>query len=144
MTTGDCTGPDHMTAWLTDEITLYGQLVDLLSEEHQVLLQGDVETLNRVTPQKSACVAKIEAVDRQRAGSPQPPQTSHPGLWQQLSDLASLASKQNQANGKMINLRLQRTQEALSILRDDSDQSSTYGRDGHTRMPGKGRPLSSA
>lgn len=138
---------------LGDEIALYRSLVDLLHAEQQALTQGLIDDLERITREKSACVIRINEIEKQRladccpaspAAGEQASADAHP-LWQQLTTLAAQARDLNQANGRMINMRLQRTQDALFALRgQDTSQAAGYGPDGQPLGGGKGRPLSSA
>ena len=143
----------HIAQLLGDEVALYRLLVDLLHAEQQALTQGLIDDLERITREKSACVSQINEIEKQRltdtgqpasqADTPSSPHM-HP-LWPQLTALATQARELNQANGRMINMRLQRTQDALSALRgQDATLSAGYGPDGQPLGSGKGRPLSSA
>lgn len=146
---------ENLMHLLREEAALYTQLVVLLRDEQQALAQGAADDIIKLTTAKAECVAQIDSLEAQRqqrtqqSGLAEQLSTSTPDtplgqLWQHLTDLATQARDLNQLNGRMINMRLQRTQAALEVLRNDEQRPSVYGPDGQSLSSGKGRPLSSA
>lgn len=146
---------ENLTQLLREEAVLYAQLIALLRDEQQALAQGAAEDIIKLTAAKAECVAQIDNLEAQRqqhaqhTGNTKALSTSKPDtplgqLWQHLTDLATQARDLNQLNGRMINMRLQRTQAALEVLRNDEQRPSVYGPDGQSQSSGKGRPLTSA
>lgn len=151
----DVRGPDPLQRLLTEEIALYTRLTELLRNEQQALTQGVADEIVQITAAKGECVNGIQSCENQRQQLLQ--QTGLDGLlqrqttdtplgqsWQQLTTLASQARELNQLNGRIINMRLQRTQEALAVLRNNDSTTPVYGPDGQAQGSGKGRPLTSA
>ena len=100
------------------------------------------------------CVNGIQSCENQRqqllqqTGRPRPAAARQPTIplpkLAALTTLASQARELNQLNGRIINMRLQRTQEALAVLRNNDSTTPVYGPDGQAQGSGKGRPLTSA
>lgn len=139
---------DQAAKLLREETAQYTLLLDILKTEQQALAQGAIKDISRISEEKAQCVADINKLENQRQSlSDNQNSKQHPALaelWQNLSNLAQQARELNLANGRMINTRLQRTQDALSILRTDNERDPTYGPDGQANTPGNGRPLASA
>lgn len=151
----DASDLNSLRQLLQEEITLYTQLNELLRNEQQALAQGAADDIVHITAAKSECVGRIQAFENQRlqylqqAGEDdllqrQAGDTPLGQNWQQLTALASQARELNQLNGRIINMRLQRTQEALAVLRSSESNTPTYGPNGQAQGSGKGRPLTSA
>lgn len=139
---------DQVAQLLREEIGVYASLISILKAEQQALTQGAVEDLTRLSGEKSACVERINAIEarRQPLSDNETSKTHHSlsELWQDLTAAATEARDLNLTNGRLINARLQRTQDALAILRTDNERDPTYGPDGQATSSGGGRPLASA
>ena len=138
---------EYSAELLRKEASQYQVLLNILKAEQQALVQGAVEEINRICEEKSLCVAGIDALEQQRQALSDNDtcklDPSLSDLWQQLNHIATQARELNLANGRVINARLQRTQDALSILRTD-ERDPTYGPDGQAAPSGSGRPIASA
>lgn len=139
---------EYSAELLRKEAAQYQVLLNILKAEQQALVQGAVEEINRICEEKSLCVAGIDALEQQRQALSDNDtcklDPSLSDLRQQLNHIATQARELNLANGRVINARLQRTQDALSILRTDNERDPTYGPDGQTAPSGSGRPIASA
>ena len=139
---------DQAAKLLREEAAQYTLLLGILKTEQQALVQGAIEDIRRLSEEKAQCVAGINTLEKQRQSlSNNQNSKQHPALadlWQNLSDLAQQARELNLANGRLINTRLQRTQDALAILRTDTERDPTYGPAGQANASGSGRPLASA
>lgn len=142
------TAQDQVAQLLREEIGVYSSLISILKAEQQALTQGAVEDLTRLSSEKSSCVERINAIEARRLQlSDNESSKSHQALgelWQGLTATATEARDLNLANGRLINTRLQRTQDALAILRTDNERDPTYGPDGQSTQSSSGRPLASA
>jgi flagella synthesis protein FlgN len=139
---------DQAAMLLREEAAQYTLLLGILKAEQQALAQGALEDISRISEEKAQRVADINILEKQRQSlSDNQNSKQHPALadlWQNLSNLAQQARELNLANGRLINTRLQRTQDALAILRTDNERDPTYGPDGQASASGSGRPLASA
>lgn len=140
---------DQVAQLLREEIGVYASLISVLKAEQQALTQGAVEELARLSSEKSSCVERINAIEarRQPLSDNETSRThlSLSELWQDLTKAATEARDLNLTNGRLINTRLQRTQDALAVvLRTNDERDPTYGPDGQATSTGGGRPLASA
>lgn len=133
---------------LAKELELVRSFKDLLLSEQASLVDGDVAKLPESTEQKNALVEQLNDLSseliavfaRSRTGSkPSPeevklwikgaPQETQ-SLWNSLLQLAAEIKKINYVNGKLINTRLQYTQQILSSLMGAANRANLYGPDG--------------
>lgn len=90
--------------------------VDVLRREQDALASGDIETLAPLIAEKTALAEQLNGISASTAA-----------LYR---DLVSEASALNEANGKLIALRLQNNQQALNVLLAAANTAATYGPDG--------------
>lgn len=90
--------------------------IELLRREQTALIEGDIEALAALLPEKTALSERLNAISPSEAG--------------QLRELAATARDLNQTNGQLIAVRIQRNQQALNVLFAAAGQAPTYGPDG--------------
>lgn len=131
--------------------------VSLLEKEQQTLLEGDAEQLLPLADNKTRMVARLNELGVTRKQF----QTAHDAqdnlinwlkvhaakelpIWEEIRSLAARAQHLNHTNGEMINTKLRHNQQALSVLHNAANTTtSLYGRDGQPNLPGSGRKLGS-
>ena len=145
---------------LTAERTALLNFVALLEGEQEMLVSNHTDQLLELSEQKSTdSLALNELAETRRdllrkdlpqlsaeaihawlaARSPQ-------GLtmWQEIVALAERAQLLNQTNGELIQMKLRRNQQLLSVLSNAVNKANLYGPDGQTSFsPGSGRSLGS-
>ena len=150
------------------EFEAFREFHQILSTEHEALLNGDADELLSLAQRKNKRVIELTQLAEARnqfltesVGS-----TNQIGmeiwldsydpadknrarkLWQDLIDLARTAKDLNQSNGQLIHTRLAHNQEALNVLLGaNAGTSNLYGADGQAYMAkptGSGRPLGKA
>lgn len=111
----------------------------LLNDENTALVEGNTERISQVVQTKSEQLKKIADITQMR--NQLLPLTeipawldSHPessDAWQNLKQLAEKIHQLNELNGKMIDVRLRSTQQALAVLHSLSKTATNlYGPDG--------------
>lgn len=90
--------------------------VGVLRREQDALATGDIETLAPLIAEKTALAEHVNRIPLSEAA--------------RFRDLVGEASALNEANGKLIALRLQHNQQALNVLLAAADTAATYGPDG--------------
>ncbi len=123
-------------------------LKEALEEERRALETQDLDGLDGVVADKSACVERLRALDQRRieiceqlgfANGPQQMTEliewcDEDGLissrWEQLLVLAAEGSALNMTNGAIIRVRQQQFESSLSILRGSTPGPGTYGQNG--------------
>ncbi len=104
--------------------------VDVLRREQDALATGDIETLAPLIAEKTALAEQVNRIPLSEAA--------------RFRDLVSEASALNEANGKLIALRLQHNQQALNVLMAAADTAATYGPDGQQQSAVGSRILGKA
>lgn len=104
--------------------------VAVLRREQDALANGDIDALPPLIAEKTALAERLNRISASEAA--------------QYRDLVSSASALNEANGKLIALRLQHNQQALNVLMAAANATSTYGPDGQQQSSGGGRILGKA
>lgn len=90
--------------------------VDVLRREQDALATGDIDALAPLIAEKTALVEQVNRIPVSEAAK--------------FRDLVSEASALNEANGKLIGLRMQHNQQALNVLMAAANSAATYGPDG--------------
>lgn len=104
--------------------------IAILRREQEALACGDIDALAPLIAEKNALGEQLKQISAAEAA--------------QLRDLAREARALNEANGKLIALRLQHNRQALNVLRSAADAAVTYGPDGQQQSSLGGRSLGSA
>lgn len=128
---------------LTEEIDGFNKFKALLLTEQDALISGNAAALAEITETKDIYVQRLNelAVRRSRLVSSlgfsdtresmvqwvNQSSTQSVGLWNSLLKLAKEIQHTNEVNGKLINTRLQYTQQSLSALLTAVNQANLYG-----------------
>jgi flagella synthesis protein FlgN len=104
--------------------------VAVLRREQDALATGDIDALAPLIAEKTALAEHVGRISASEATL--------------LRDLAEEARGLNEANGKLIALRLQHNQKALNVLLAAAQSAATYGPDGQQQASLGGRILGSA
>lgn len=143
---------------LDEELRLLRGFLDLLNEEQQHLVSGAVDALLATAERKTQIYHQLQRIHDDRAARLQRLglkdddegvrtvfQAVPSGIprWEQVLELAREAREANARNGKLIAVRMQHNQGALSILMAAVERPQLYGPDGQARFGGRGRHLGS-
>lgn len=90
--------------------------IDVLRREQTTLAAGDIDALAPLIAEKTVLAERLNQTPASEAAM--------------FRDLAGEARALNEANGKLIALRLQHNQQALNVLLAAADSAATYGPDG--------------
>lgn len=104
--------------------------IEVLRREQEALAAGDIEALPPLIAEKTALAERLNPLPASALAS--------------LKDLAAEALALNEANGKLIALRLQHNQQALNILLAAANGAATYGPDGQQQAAIASRSLGKA
>lgn len=109
-------------------------LLQALRDEHAALVEGEIEAIDRCGARKSVCLATVEGLIAEQRhlgkafGMPGELVATDPELQRQLR----AARDQNEANGTLVQARMQYLGMALTAL-GATPAGPIYGRDGRTR-----------
>ncbi len=142
-----------LSSIIGEEIEASRDFLSLLKAEESALAGGDIERLPEIVRTKSAHLQRIAILAQER--SRLVPQSemktwldNHPdvrGSWQDLMVLAEAIRQTNETNGKMIDVRLRGTQQALDVLQSlTSSATRLYGPDGQSSVTAGGHSIESA
>ena len=149
---------------LEQTITELERFVEVIASERSSLISGDIDLLPSISEKKSALAARLANLESQRdselrlAGFDKGREGVEAWLssnltgigqstrktWTKYLELATIAKRENEINGKLINASLQQNQKALATLMGESGDTATYGADGQTKTSASRRPLGSA
>lgn len=90
--------------------------VGILRREQDALATGNIDVLAPLIAEKTALAEQLNQLSASEAAL--------------YGELVSEASALNEANGKLIALRLQHNQQALNVLMAAANTAATYGPDG--------------
>lgn len=157
------TAPELVTvgSLLDREFRALQSFVELLRREQSLLTEGSTDELAALAEEKLKAATELADFSASRdsklihsglqpgragmeAWTATPAGTGYRQQWHRLLELTAEARALNDTNGKLINVRLQNNQQALSILLAAADQAFTYGPDGQQRAGTGGRSLGSA
>lgn len=145
-----------------EEAELVSELVSLLEREQALLSSGKPEQLAEITLKKNVLVEQIDQKDKARIQLIQQPElagdrdgmtrwfTTRPQekeaatLWQKTISAMRSAKEMHDQNGRLINLLLAQTKDALDILTQHQQQHALYGSDGQTANKRSSRIVDSA
>jgi flagella synthesis protein FlgN len=143
---------------LAEELGAGRALLQLLQSEQELLINADVDGLNKAIEEKGKLVAKMGelAQRRHRSLGAAGFEASEVGMqtwlkgqkskqaqqsWTSLIELAQLAKELNRTNGMLIGQHMARTQGALNVLQGPPEGGNLYGPDGQAKGAGGGRRL---
>ena len=150
----------ELAAALGAERDAFVKFLELLRNEEAALAEGRIDdlpaiaqaktetfiALSRLAECRDALLARLgvggeaKAVDAwlERNAS-QPEAEGARTAWRQLLEAARQAKSLNEANGAMIEVKMQHNQQALAVLRAAARQMTLYGPDGQHLAVGGGR-----
>jgi flagella synthesis protein FlgN len=153
---------ENFVAALAAERDQAAAFVVLLRAEQQALRDGVTANVERLAPEKARmaenlarCTEKREkslaamgyergARGMQQWAKAQAGNSAGTEAWQRLQQHAGEAHALNEANGKLIDLRLRHCRQALAALEHACGVTPLYGPLGHTTAVSASRPLSAA
>lgn len=133
---------------LARELELVRAFITLLNNEQETLKRGQTDALAAIGPQKANLANQLNALEKernaylQRSGhtgdregmaawlAANPANQSAAQLWTKLLEGAAEAKRINDLNGRLVAIHLQAANQALSVLTQQSQRSTLYGRDG--------------
>lgn len=140
---------------LAHETKLVGEFIAKLTVEQEALKQGAMESLAAINTRKLELANLLNAAESERNTAlvksgfvgdrggmlnwlaKHDKESAVAREWKRLMELAAEARELNRLNGKLIDLRLQATNQALNALTLAPQRSTLYGPDGHaTRSTG--------
>ena len=134
--------PD-LASMIEAELDAAKSFLSLLKEESVALVAGDTEHLSLIVQKKSELLQKIGRLAQEREQLLPLAKMSdwlkdHPEASKTRQELTALAleiKQTNEMNGKMIDIRLRSTQQALGVLQSLSRATTyLYGPDGQTSV----------
>lgn len=147
---------------LEQERLAIAAFLELLQKEQSALAGSEVEALEALATEKIARLTELTRYAEQRntrlkAAGHSPDQAGmqawlasragHPAIanaWAQVGELAREARDQNEINGFMVAMQLQRTQRQLAFLNRVASNEPTYAADGVARSAVRQRSLGEA
>jgi len=144
------------------EIALISCFIAHLNEEQECLKRADSSTLQEISAAKIELVDQLNALEIERrstlgiSGDVNTRQAmsewlkTHPEAqtaavnWENLLNLAKEAKQLHELNAHLVNMHLQQTSEALTILTRQSEQHTLYGSNGQTSQNSGSRIVDSA
>ncbi len=131
---------------LTEELDTFNQFKQLLVTEQEHLVSGDSSTLLDIANSKASQIDRLNALfaEQLKVISSLGYAADKKGitdwvehcsseqrqLWDTLVNLVTEIQQANKINGKLVNTRLQHTQQLLSSLMAAANQASLYGPSG--------------
>ncbi len=151
--------PGLRAALSAERAALLG-FISLLEREQAALIENRSDALPELSEQKTADALKLnqlaeasrtllkQAVPNLNAetaaswlGTHSPAELTS---WQDIIALTQRAKQLNQINGELIQMKLRRNQQALTVLSNAVNKAGVYGRNGQPDFsPGSGRTLGS-
>lgn len=147
---------------LGEEKRLVEKFIALLALEQDALTKGAADELPLIVNDKKTLVEALNSLETTRASlissTPQdsgnqamerwlsihPDEKSVANLWREILKLAAEAKQQHALNGRLINMHLTRTSEALNILTQRQQYTGLYGSDGQATSGSGSRIVDSA
>jgi flagella synthesis protein FlgN len=147
---------------LAAESAAWQALLNLLTQEEQALVNGEADRLEALSASKLGQLQTLNNLARARrdallaagqsadhagmeAWLTQHGQAEHRTRWQQLCEMELEAQATNQRIGKLIDMRLSATRQALNVLvHASSSQNGLYDQAGQAVTAHKGKPLTAA
>lgn len=147
-TTASSVHGERLLQLLSAELQSAESLLDLLQQEHQLLISGEAEAIRAISVKKHTQIQLlseqlltrdrflktlqlpngkegIELLIQQSGGS-----SPLARVWEQVQKLAAELHDRNEINGGIVALAQRHVRQALNLLTCHSEQNSTYGRAG--------------
>lgn len=149
-------------ARLTAECAAWQAMLNVMGEEEQALIKGDADHLSRLNASKLAQLntlnnlanARLDVLRAAGLSADQDGmntllsrhgQPEHRSQWQQLCQMEQQAQAMNLRIGKLIEMRLANTRQALNVLiHATTTQGGLYDQAGQSVAAHTGKPLTAA
>jgi flagellar biosynthesis protein FlgN len=146
---------EHLEKLLTEEVAALVQLEELLDREHTLLVDNDIETLERAGELRQACVDTLIRIEEERRNlcrvSNVPadmhglqrlltwsdPERTLQARWTDCGERAGRCRNANERNGALVSARLKRVEGLLDTLTGRANQPKIYGRQGGYQASGR-------
>lgn len=111
---------------LAEQLDSAESMLSILEQEYQALLDGDPESLNRISADKARLVEDLESLERARQGLAEAASSgdSDRGAerWQKILATIERCRARNLRNGALANARREQITLALNMLRGSGDK----------------------
>ncbi len=146
---------EHLENLLSEEINALAQLEELLEREHGLLVDNNINELERAGELRQSCVGTLMRIEEERRNlcrQLNAPADMHGlerllkwcdpgrGLQQRWADCAERAGRcrnSNERNGALVSARLKRVEGMLDTITGRAQQTKTYGRQGGYDVTGR-------
>lgn len=143
---------------LSEENQAIIALVKLIRNEQTLLINANIEDVEKIIDQKAQHVAKLAELSNKRhlilaMTGHQPDESGMQSWidqnaahtvnesWQRLLTQVTIAKELNRTNGLLINTHLKRNQSTLNVLRSSNKAGNFYGPDGQATGVTKSRSI---
>ena len=151
-----------LTSVLTRETELVSRFILVLNQEQAALKSARPDALAAINAEKLQLVEQLNQIGNERAQlanlagtasdlekmkawlQQHPQEKKSAALWVKLLRLAREAKTLHDLNGKLLNMHLQQTTDALAVLTHQHQTHSLYGSDGQSAMSTGSRIVDSA
>jgi flagella synthesis protein FlgN len=162
MPPGEATSGPTLPSKLAAECAAWQAMLNVMGEEEQALVKGEADHLARLTASKLAQLQTLNNLASTRnnalleaglsadhvgmnAWLTQHGQPEHRTQWQQLCQMEQDAQAMNLRIGKLIEMRLAATRQALNVLiHATTSQGGLYDQAGQSVAAHTGKPLTAA
>ena len=128
--------PSDVQRVIREQVGSAESMLEILDQEYQALLDGDTESLNRVSAEKARVIEDLETLERARQDLIEPGQSQRADTpdsrWSEVLALIEQCRERNQRNGALANARREQVLLALNVLRGNDngvyDQSGAVAR----------------
>ena len=146
---------EHLSKLLSEEISALTQLADVLDREHALLLDNNIDELERAGDLRQGCVTTLIGIEEERRNLCRllnVPADMH-GLerlltwcdptrglqqrWAECAERATTCRNSNERNGALVSARLKRVEGLLDTLTGRANQPKTYARQGGYDISGR-------
>jgi flagella synthesis protein FlgN len=152
----------ELTSVLTRETELVSRFILVLNQEQTALKSAKPDALATINAEKLQLVDQLNLIGNERAKlanlagtasdlekmkvwlQQHPQEKKSASLWVKLLKLAKEAKALHDLNGKLLNIHLQQTTEAIAVLTQQHQEHSLYGSDGQSAMSTGSRIVDSA
>ncbi|NNC63619.1 MAG: flagellar protein FlgN [Gammaproteobacteria bacterium] len=121
------TAQDHtdLQRVIREQVGSAESMIEILDQEYQALLDGDTESLNKVSAEKARVIEDLETLERARQDLAETGQSDRTNAsssnWSEVLDLIKQCRERNQRNGALANARREQVLLALNVLRGSDD-----------------------
>jgi len=146
---------EHLEKLLTEEVSALAQLEESLGREHALLVDNNIDELDRAGELRQSCVATLIRIEDERRNlccMLNVPADMH-GLeqlltwcdptrglrqrWAECAERATRCRNSNERNGALVSARLKRVEGLLDTLTGRANQPKVYGRQGGYDVSGR-------